>query len=158
MKTKSILIVVIILIIGFILGMLTSAHIRYHRLKPVRIYFSEERFREGFYNIIQPDQKQKEKIEPLLSKYAAINSEIQNDFRKKIDIMMKDFWNEMEPNLTKEQIDRLKQMDERRMRMIRENRRSPHNDSLDFREGHHREPPDRRPFHYRDTNRLHDQK
>jgi hypothetical protein len=144
MKAKSIIIGIIILIIGFVLGMLTSSQIRYHRLKPVRIYFSEDRFREGFYNVIQPDQKQKEKIDFVLSKYAKVNTGIQNDFRKQLDTMMKDFWKEMEPNLTKEQITRLKQMDERRMNMIRENRRNPHRDSLNFRDNHRRESPGRR--------------
>ena len=45
------------------LGMLTSAQIRFHKLKPVRVYFSEERFREGFYRTIQPDEQQKAKID-----------------------------------------------------------------------------------------------
>jgi hypothetical protein len=151
MKARSVIIGVIILIIGFVLGMLTSAQIRYHRLKPVRIYFSEERFREGFYNVIQPDKEQKEKIDNVLSKYAGVNSEIQNDFRKKLDAMMKDFWNEMEPNINKDQFERLKQMDERRMEMIRQNRRNPHRDSLDLRDNHRREPRNRRGPDYIDS-------
>jgi hypothetical protein len=61
MRVKSILVVVGTLIIGFILGMLTSAQIRYHRLKPVRVFFSEERFRDGFYKTIQPDDQQNAK-------------------------------------------------------------------------------------------------
>ena len=61
MKTKSIIIIVLTLVIGFILGMLTSAEMRYHKLKPVKVYFSEERFREGFYQAIQPDDQQKGK-------------------------------------------------------------------------------------------------
>ena len=72
MKTKSILVILVTLIIGFILGMLTSAQIRYHRLKPVRVFFSEERFREGFYKTIQPDEQQKAKIDQVLDKYAKL--------------------------------------------------------------------------------------
>ena len=59
MKARPILLVVITLVIGLILGMLISAQIRFNKLKPVRLYFSEERFREGFYKTIQPDEKQK---------------------------------------------------------------------------------------------------
>ena len=77
MKAKSIIVILVTLIIGFILGMLTSAQIRYHKLKPVRVYFSEERFREGFYRTIQPDEQQKAKIDLILDKYAKINSELQ---------------------------------------------------------------------------------
>ncbi len=72
MKTKPILLVIITLIIGFVLGMLTSAQIRFHKLKPVRVYFSEERFMEGFYKTIEPDDKQKAEIEKILEKYAKL--------------------------------------------------------------------------------------
>jgi hypothetical protein len=157
MKAKPIIIIVITLVIGFILGMLTSAQIRYHRLKPVRVFFSEDRFRNGFYEVIQPDEKQKQTIDQLLTKYAAINSEIQNDFRKKMDSTMKEFWKELEPSLTKDQLARLKEMDRRRMEMIRENRRNPH-DSVNFRDNRRMQPPqdrDRRPpFRDRDTIRM----
>jgi hypothetical protein len=156
MKAKPIIIIIITLIIGFIMGMLTSAQIRYHRLKPVRVFFSEERFRNGFFEVIQPDEKQKAKIDHLLSKYAGINGEIQNDFRKKLDTTMKEFWTELEPNLTKDQISRLKDMDQKRSEMIRANRRNQH-DSLNFRENRRMPmpPPDGRPpFHDRDSSRM----
>jgi hypothetical protein len=151
MKAKPIIIIVITLVIGFVLGMLTSAQIRYHRLKPVRVFFSEERFRKGFYEVIQPDDKQKETIDKLLSKYALINSEIQSDFRKKMDSTMKEFWKELDPSLSKEQLARIKEMDRRRMEMIRDNRRNPH-DSSNFRDdGRMNQPPvGRPPFHGRD--------
>ena len=45
MKAKPIIVVIVTLIIGFVLGMLTSAQIRYHKLMPMKVYFSEERFR-----------------------------------------------------------------------------------------------------------------
>jgi len=158
MKAKPIIIIVITLVIGFILGMLTSAQIRYSRLKPVRIFFSEERFREGFYRVIQPDEKQKETIDLLLSKYAKDNSLIQNDFRKKFDALMKDFWKELEPSLTKEQLERLKLMDHRR-EMIRPNRRDSH-DSANFRNDRRMAPTPygRPPFHDHDSSRLKDNK
>ena len=104
--------------------MLTSAQIRYHRLKPVRVFFSEERFREGFYKAIQPDEQQKAKIDLILDKYAKINSEMQNNFRKDLDASMKEFRKELDLNLTKEQLLRLKDMDERRQEMIRQNRKN----------------------------------
>jgi ADP-heptose:LPS heptosyltransferase len=133
MKTRPILIIIITLIIGFILGMLTSAQIRYHKLKPVRVFFSEDRFREGFYQAIQPDEQQKAKIDRVLDKYAKLNSELQNSFRKKLDANMKDFRNELDLNLTKDQIARLKAMDERRQEMIKHNRKIRENDTIDSR-------------------------
>lgn len=133
MKAKPIIEVSITLIIGFVLGMLTSAQIRYHKLKPVSVYFSEERFRDGFYNTIQPNEQQKEKIDLILDKYALINSNLQSNFRKELDASMNNFRKELDLNLTKEQIARLKDMDDKRRTMIRENRKNHENDSVEFR-------------------------
>ncbi len=124
MKTRSILVILLTLVIGFILGMLTSAQIRYHSLNPVRMYFSEERFREGFYHTIQPNEQQKAKIDVILDKYAKINSDLRSNFRKELDASMKDFRKELDSNLTKDQLARLKDMDERRQEMIRHNRKN----------------------------------
>ena len=159
MKAKSIIVILVTLIIGFILGMLTSAQIRYNKLKPVRVYFSEERFREGFYRAIQPDEQQKAKIDIVLDKYAKINSELQSSFRKELDASMKEFRKELDLNLTKEQLVRLKEMDERRQEMIRKNRMNHVNDTLNTRP-ERRHLPDRNgprpPFPDQDSNKLPD--
>ena len=161
MKAKPIIVIIVTLIIGFVLGMLTSAQIRYHKLKPVRVYFSEERFREGFYRTIQPDEKQKVKIDEILDKYAKINSEMQSTFRKQLETSMKDFRKEIDSNLTKDQLARLREMDERRQQMMRD-WKARENDSSDFRGGFRRHngeegrsfregPP---PHYERDSTRL----
>jgi hypothetical protein len=120
--------------------MLTSAQIRYHKLKPVRVYFSEGRFREGFYETIQPDEEQKAKIDIVLNKYAKINSDMQADFRKNLDTNMKAFRKELDSHLTKEQLARLKEMDERRQEITRQSRRNRDNDTIDRRENWQRDP------------------
>jgi hypothetical protein len=138
MKTKPKLIIGVIatLIIGFILGMLTSAQIRHHKLAPVSVYFSEERFKDGFYRAIHPDEKQKEKIDIILNKFARLNSELQNNFRRELDANMKSFRKEIDSYLTPQQLERLRDMDERRLKMIRQHRRNFDNDTINF---HH--PP-----------------
>ena len=138
MKIKPVLLILGTLIIGFILGMLTSAQIRYHKLNPVRVFFSEERFREGFYRAIQPDEQQKAKIDLVLDKYARINGDLQSTFRKELESNMKEFRKEMDTYLTRDQIARLREMDERRQQMIRHNREGHRNDTTGFRgERHH---------------------
>lgn len=144
MKAKPILLVIVTLIIGFVLGMLTSAQLRLHKLKPVRVYFSEERFREGFYKTIQPNEQQKAKIELVLDKYAKINSDLQCNFRKELDTSMKEFRKELDSNLTKEQLVRLKEMDERRQEMMRQQRERRKHDTTNFRNDRRRSP-DRSP-------------
>lgn len=130
MKVKPIIILIATLLIGFVLGMLTSAQIRFNRLKPVRFYFSEERFREGFYKIIQPDEKQRAEIDKILEKHAKVNSEMQDNFRKEADSNIKALRKELDAKLTKEQLARVKEMDERREKMIKEARKH-RNDSTD---------------------------
>lgn len=135
MKTKPIIFIIITLIIGFVLGMLTSAQIRFNKLKPVRMYFSEDRFSEGFYKIIEPGEKQKAEIKKIIEKYAKQNSTLQSDFRKQLDINMKAFRKELDSKLTKEQLARLKELDDRRQEMIRQGPRGRRDssDSRDFR-------------------------
>jgi hypothetical protein len=140
MKVKPVIVIVVTLIIGFVLGMLTSAQIRYQKLKPVRVYFSEERFRDGFYKTIQPDENQKAKIDLILEKYAKKNSDLQNSFRRDLDANMKEFRKEVDSNLSKDQLTRLREMDDRRQEMIRQNRKNREGDSLNFRMERHRFP------------------
>lgn len=130
MKIKPVWLIVITLVIGFVLGMLTSAQIRLHQLKPFRIYFSEERFREGFYKIIQPDAKQKAEIEEILNKYAKLNVDLQNNMRKGVETNMNNMRKELDVKLTKDQLARLKEMDKRREEMFRQFRRNMQ-DSID---------------------------
>lgn len=136
MKAKPILLFSLTLIIGFILGMLTSAQLRLNKLKPVRLYFSEERFREGFYKTVEPDEKQKAVIDKILDKYARINSQTQGNFRKEMESNMKEFRKELDSMLTDEQLARLKELDEKRQEMIRQRR--DHNDSTFTRDRHDR--------------------
>jgi hypothetical protein len=157
MKARPIIFIVITLIIGFILGMLTSAQIRFQKLKPVRVYFSEERFREGFYKAIQPDEKQKAQIEEVLDKYAKLNGDLQNNFRKDLDANMKALRKELDSKLTKDQIARLKEMDEKRQEMIRQFRMNRANDTVNRRfdrrhDGPFREGP---PHFHSDSIREH---
>jgi hypothetical protein len=140
MKAKPIILVIITLLIGFVLGMLTSAQIRFNKLKPVRLYFSEDRFREGLYKTIEPDEKQKAEIEKILDKYATLNSELQANLRKGLESNMKELRKELDSKLTKEQLARLKAMDEQRQEMIRQSWRNHRNDTADarnFRRGDH---------------------
>jgi hypothetical protein len=145
MKAKPVIVVIVTLVIGFLLGMLTSAQIRYHKLKPVRVYFSEERFRDGFYKAIQPDEKQKAKIDLILDKYAVINSERQNNFRKELDLSMRDFRKELDSILSKEQLLRLKAMEDQRQEMIRRNRNNHESDTLTLGTERRHYPDERQP-------------
>ncbi|HNR43488.1 MAG TPA: hypothetical protein PKL65_14755 [Bacteroidales bacterium] len=148
MKFKPLILVIITLIIGFFIGMLTSAKLRLHRLEPMRVFFSDEHFREGIYRTIQPDEKQKEQIEKILDKYARINGETQTRFWKELESNINAFRKELDSKLTKEQIARLRELDERRKEMIRHDRRKRRSDTTGFSrhgERYHRDNPSYKP-------------
>lgn len=130
MNKRSIVIIIATLILGFILGMLTSAQIRYHKLKPVRVFFSEDRFREMIYTIVSPDDVQKEKLEVVIRKYAKRNRDIQINFRKELEDFMSDLWKEMSPLLTDEQKEKLEEMERKRLDFTRQGRGRSSGDSL----------------------------
>ncbi len=132
MKTRPVILVIVTLVIGFFLGMLTSAQIRSHRLKPVRVFYSEEKFREGMYQAIQPTDEQKVIIDQILDKYSVLNSEATSAFRKEFEARMEKFRTELDSNLTAEQITRLKELDAQRKEMFK-SRRNSH--GRDFHEG-----------------------
>ena len=123
MTTKSIILALTTLIAGFLLGMLTSSHLRSQRLRPVRVFFSEERFKEGMYEAIQPTEAQKVQIDKILDKYSKLNSEASAEFRKEFEARMEKFRNEIDANLTPEQKVRLKELDDQRKEMSRPRRR-----------------------------------
>ncbi len=135
MKTRPILVIIVTLIIGFVLGMLTSAQIRFHRLRPMRMYFTDDRFREGFYKTIQPDAEQKAKIDQILDKYSRLNGDVQDRFRKELNTNVEAMRKELDQNLTKDQITRLKEMDERRQEMMKEAIKRHRQDTMRFHRG-----------------------
>ena len=127
MRTKSIILALVTLVAGFLLGMLTSSQLRSQRLRPVRVLFSEERFKEEMYHAIKPTEEQKAKIDKILDKYSALNSEAGEAFRKEFESRMENFRNEIDSNLTPEQIVYLKKLDEQRKGMVKVRRRNGHN-------------------------------
>jgi hypothetical protein len=58
MKAKPVYLVLLVFVIGFILGMLTSAWIRNKKLKPVRMVLSEQRYIGYLSRIIEPTEDQ----------------------------------------------------------------------------------------------------
>lgn len=144
MKTKPVILIVVTLILGFIIGMLTSAQLRFSKLKPVKTFFSVERFREGFYKTVQPDDQQKEEINAIIDKYARINNEIHARIRKDIDANFRAMRKELDATLTKEQLGRVREMDEHRQEMVKQYLKERRSDSMRKQFGKH--VPDKKQF------------
>lgn len=135
MKTKAILLVTLTLVIGFVLGMLTSAHLRHIKMKSVRMYSSEQRFRDGIYSSINPDDEQKEKIDVILNKYSSLNRIEVSNFRKELEALMDQMRAEIEPLLSAEQLEQLRLREEEMKDMFRRGERPRPSDTLMGRPG-----------------------
>jgi hypothetical protein len=109
-KLKIILALTGTLIIGFALGMLTSAQIRNAHIKKYRSFTTQDGFAYWTIHLINPTPEQKEKILPVIRKYAAKNMELRKEYRGAFISLMKDYKKELYPLLTKEQINRLEHM------------------------------------------------
>jgi len=65
-KTKSMLLLIAMLVIGFFLGALSSGAIRHHRGERIARMSPEEQFRNAMTKIIKPSEEQQRQIELVL--------------------------------------------------------------------------------------------
>ena len=119
MKTRPLLFIIITLIIGFILGFLTSSQLRHQRMKPVRIYSSEKRFIHDAYRFLQPDSLQAKKLEPVIKKYAKSSSDLHKEYRRSFEKIMNDYFSAVKPFLTEQQLEGIRQTERMRNDAIR---------------------------------------
>lgn len=125
MKTKAIVVLVLTLVIGFILGMLTSAQIRHSRMKEMRTFFSGKDYAEMMMNVIQPDEVQKAKLEEVMGRYYKTTRNMQSDFRTDFDSVTTSFKKEIDTLLTAEQLERVRELETRNREMMQEMRKEP---------------------------------
>jgi len=113
MKTKSLLLLISILIIGFILGFLSSNFIREKKAKEYRSYSSYESFKNHNLEKLKPMAEQKLKILPIIEKYSGKYQDLKANYRAEFKSMMNEYRDELKPFLNKEQLD---DMERRRLR------------------------------------------
>ena len=109
-KLKNILALAGTLIIGFVLGMLTSGLIRHAQIKKFRSFASREGFGNWTIHVVNPTPEQRQKLMPVIKKYASENMELREKYRKEFMLLMKDYKKDLYPLLTPKQIQRLETM------------------------------------------------
>ncbi len=109
-KLKIVLVLTGTLLLGFFLGLLTSAQIRNAHIKKYRTFASRDGFAAWTIHVIDPTPEQKEKILPVVEKYAEKNLDLRRKYREEFIRLMKDYRNELYPLLTPEQINKLENM------------------------------------------------
>jgi len=125
MKTKAIVVLVLTLVIGFILGMLTSAQIRHSRMKEMRTFFSGKDYAEMMLNVIHPDEVQKAKLEEVMGRFYKTTRDMQSDFRTDFDSVTATFKKEIDTLLTPEQLVKVRELEVRNREMMQEMRKEP---------------------------------
>ena len=113
MKTKSILIIIATLIIGFIIGFLTNGQITKSRIQSFVKMGTSDGFKARLYRVIQPDELQRAEIEPILEEYAEKIHESVINSREDMNNIGDEMMKELEPFLNDDQIFRMKKAHER---------------------------------------------
>lgn len=113
MKAKPIILIVLTLLIGFFLGILTSAQLRHRKMKSVRVFSSERYFKDIVYRVTNPDEDQIKKLEPIFKRFGKEGMTIQKNFRSEFDKNNAKYWEEIRSVLTDDQIKLLDDMDRR---------------------------------------------
>ena len=113
MKTKSIIIIVATLIIGFVIGFLVNGQLTKGRIQNFVKQGTHDGFKMRFFDIIRPDEAQKIGIEPILEEYAAKTHETVENFREEMKAEHDEMIKKLEPYLKEDQLLRLKDAQER---------------------------------------------
>ena len=123
MKSKSILIIVATLIIGFVIGFLTNGQLTKSRIQSFVKMGTCDGFKAKLYHVIRPDKSQHEAIDPILEKYAVKIHESVVKSRGGMKNINDEMIKELKPFLTDDQIFRIKKANKRFGRGWR----NPHN-------------------------------
>lgn len=104
MKTKSILVLIATLILGFFLGWLSSSIVMNRKVKEIRAYSSYDGIRHSVISKINPTAEQRKKIEPVVEKFSRKNLDLRKKYIKEFLEIRDEFHKELFPLLTEEQI------------------------------------------------------
>jgi len=118
-KLKYTLAFVAVLLIGFALGFLISGRLIHNRVNYMQKYFTEKGFRYEFMRVLRPSPEQMQQMRPVLKSYAQKNRENMIFFREQQRQLMKNLHHDLKPFLSSKQVKRLKMMELRRMRFMR---------------------------------------
>nr|NQU89528.1 hypothetical protein [Bacteroidota bacterium] len=109
MKTKSVLIIIATLIIGFIIGFLTNGQLTKNRIQRFVKQDNCERFKSRLIHVIQPDDSQFEVIEPIIDEFTRKVHQSMRESRKGFNSMHDEMVDKLKPYLEPEQINRLEE-------------------------------------------------
>jgi hypothetical protein len=116
MLKKPIFLGIVILIVGLIFGVLVSSFFISDRRdghSPNGMKISKEHFKKRMIRVIDPDEDQFDKIDPIIDKYAERTSEITDKYFEEFSAILDSMRIELEPILTDKQKERLQERREK---------------------------------------------
>lgn len=115
-KSKSIIIIVSTLILGVVIGLLTSRFFIHHRIDKLAGMRHVDGFVNVMENVIRPSENQTEMIRKILTNQYKRISEFRVQHIVKLQVIMDSLKIELEPYLTDKQLERFEKMNSRRRR------------------------------------------
>jgi hypothetical protein len=112
MLKKPIFLGIVILIVGLIFGALVCSFFISDRIdghSPNGRKISKEHFKKRMIRVIDPDEDQFDKIDPIIDKYAERTSEITDKYFEEFSTILDSMRIELEPILTDKQKERLRE-------------------------------------------------
>lgn len=106
-KAKTALIIVITLALGIVIGAMLNRALLQRRINRAFSWRSPDFMITNLENIIQPDQKQRERIKEILNKHAERMMELRENSRKDMQEAFESLQKELDLVLTPEQKNRL---------------------------------------------------
>lgn len=124
-NTKSVLIIAVTFVLGFVLGIVVDRTIVEHQMRERFGRFSRPGMERYFLErIIQPSPEQKIQIDSILQKYGEKFRQLRFDTRARTRAIMDSMRHEIEPILTEEQKERIRR-DLERLKIEAGRRRLP---------------------------------
>ncbi len=145
MKLRITILIILTLLLGFVIGILTSAQLRHKRMRPVRTYASEHYFKEHLYKVAEPDSAQKVELDAIIKQYGEKVNEMNASFWKDFEALMDSQWDDIKPVLDKKQIEKLEEFERNRRERMNEFRQRGRSGDRDYHErgrDRGRRPPD----------------
>lgn len=76
MKTKYILLLVLTLVVGFLIGSLTTGRVTRSKVDRIKSWNTREGFREHLFGIMQATESQKDQLSPMLDSFSDLHWEL----------------------------------------------------------------------------------
>ncbi len=103
MKNRALLTIIISILTGFILGFIASSQITRLRTRDIRSMSSSESFKTRTYNIINPEPRQIEDLDPIIERYSEKFDSMKRVTHKGYRELIGNYHDDLKPHLTNEQ-------------------------------------------------------